>query len=115
MKEIFDVKWERISNLVSALLCAATGMLFISIGLKHPLIGSYEIIPFFMQVLVYEPLTLAGLGIGFVFLVSAIFFIRNAFEGDFFLTGSHDWPTGSKFCVFLLILWIIMYGFYRLL
>ncbi|MBP2133290.1 hypothetical protein J2128_001244 [Methanomicrobium sp. W14] len=99
----------KIQNLVAALLCAAVGMLFISIGLGGHYGISYEIIPQMLDILVFTPVYLSGTGLGIVFLVSSVFFVREAFSGGIFSPGTEGWPEGSKFCIFLVILWILVY------
>lgn len=103
------IKKENFGNLLSALSCAAVGTLFVSIGLQKYYVRSYDLVYQIPYLLVFNPLELVSLGFGFVFLVSAIFFIRNAFVGDFFVSGDKEWPIGSKFCIFLILLWIFVH------
>jgi len=114
-EEFIGIRKEKIRDLVSALLCAAVGTLFVNIGLKKYYILSYDPIYQVTHILFFDPLVLASIGFGFVFLVSAVFFIRNAFIGDFFVPGTPEWPIGSKFCIFLVLLWIFVHLITRFL
>ncbi|MDD1702325.1 MAG: hypothetical protein LUQ31_05035 [Methanoregula sp.] len=114
-KDFLGIQKEKITPLISALLCAAVGSLFVSIGLQNTGLQRYYLSwdnPLYqiVHILIFEPFVLVSLGVGFVFLVSAIFFLRNAFEGEFFVVGNADWPTGSKFCIFLVVLWIAIHA-----
>ena len=59
-QEFIGIRKEKISDLVSALLCAAVGMLFVNIGLKKYYIMSYDPIYQVTHILFFDPLVLAS-------------------------------------------------------
>lgn len=67
----------RLRNFILALFCAGTGMLFINLGLQALATGSpYWWISFFNV----NPVYYISIGIGMVFILTSIFFVKECFR-----------------------------------
>lgn len=103
MKEkIYGVPARKMVNLLTSLLCAAVGMLLLGFGLNG------GIVEFGMFFRILSPVQYSLIGIGFVFLVTSVFFVREAFRGGFFDPES-TWEDGVRFCEANILIWLLLF------
>ncbi|WP_048149779.1 hypothetical protein [Methanolacinia paynteri] len=101
-EKIFGVPAKKMVNLLASLVCGAVGAVFLGFGLNERIL-EYGI--FFRIV---SPLQLSLIGIGFVFLVVAVFLVREAFRDGFFDPES-AWEDGIRFCEANILIWLVLF------
>ena len=69
-----DRNW-RLRNFILALFCAGTGMLFVNLGVQA-LASPYWWVTFFNV----DPIYYISIGIGMVFVLTSIFFVKECFK-----------------------------------
>jgi len=102
----FGIQRQNLANLLAACTSAATGSMFLYLSLNNLLLTSGHTL--FIAGL--SPVQYACAGLGFVLLISSVFFIRESFRDGFFRTGSL-WDDSIRFCQFMIFLWLLLYCF----
>jgi len=101
-KQFFEIQYDKLLNLVAGLASAAVGMMLVNLGLT----AIFQTSDFLLAS--NKPLMYSCLGFGLVFLVTSVFFIRDAFREGFFKSTTR-WPDGFTFCTAMVLLWGILY------
>lgn len=105
-RKIIGIPAKKMVNLLAALLCAAICLMFIYLSLNNSILKSGH--AFFIGGVTFLQYTV--IGVGFVFLVVSVFFIREAFRDGFF-TPESMWEDGMIFCKAMILLWLILFCF----
>ncbi|ABE52640.1 hypothetical protein [Methanococcoides burtonii] len=74
-----DVLKRKTTSFISALVCASLGMLFVNFGANEMGVSSQH---WWIPLFHVEPIYYMSIGIGGVFIVTAIFFVRECFRSE---------------------------------
>ncbi len=76
---LFGISYSKVRTFLSALLSAAVGMLFVSLGARGMAIPSdYWWIPLLRA----HPLDYVSIGLGIVFIATSLYLVRACFRGE---------------------------------